>query len=432
LDNIVKTPNILVIVIDAVRARNLGCYGYSKQTSPNIDNLAKEGVLFEDAYSCTNVTDASLTTIFSGKYPLSHGIIRHGPRLSKEEIQKIDEYGIRFLPQILRARGYVTLAVDWLDRWHCRGYNYYSGLIHHAKPRPVRKIDRWLMLTSRSYAKIRKSSSIDEARLVTARAKNLITKYRNKKFFLFLHFWDTHSPYAPPKEFYKNIDEQKTNRVLKGIFNPMSWRERQWRTQEQIVRYDAAITYVDHEIGKLVKHLETCGILDQTLLIVTADHGESFTEHGLIFTHLGLYDVTIHVPLILRYPDFTRNKKVKGFVQYFDILPTIMDILDIKYKDYDGKSALPLISGETNQIHSAVYAEEAQYARKSAIRTNGYKYIQALSRIYQGPTKELYDVNKDPGETKNIISEKPNVANMLKKRLTDWINSLNLKKNQLM
>lgn len=185
----------------------------------------------------------------------------------------------------------------------------------------------------------------------------------------------------------------------------MSWRERQWRTREQIVRYDAAITYVDHEIGKLVKHLETCGILDQTLLIVTADHGESFTEHGLIFTHLGLYDVTIHVPLILRYPDFTRNKKVKGFVQHFDILPTIMDILDIKYKDYDGKSA---------------------------IRTNGYKYIQALSRIYQGPTKELYDVNKDPGETKNIISEKPNVANMLKKRLTDWINSLNLKKNQLM
>lgn len=427
-----KRPNVLLVVVDAVRARNLGCYGHSRPTSPNIDDLARKGILFEDAYSCTNVTDASLTTISSGKYPLSHGILRHGQRVKKENIRKLSKRGIRFLRQILRAKGYTTLAVDWLGRWHRRGYDYYSGFISYIKPIsfPFRKVDRSLILLSRRYARLKKSSSIDEAHLVTAQAKSLISKYRNRDFFLFVHYWDTHAPYAPPKNFYRKIGDQDAGRIIKGIVNPMSWREREWRTQEQIARYDAAIRYVDHEIGKLVEYLETQGILDQTLIILTADHGESFTEHGLVFTHLGLYDVTIHVPLIMRHPMFPRNKRIKGFIQHFDILPTVLDFLGIKYEDYDGKSAMPLIYGETDQLRSAVYAEEAQFDRKSAIRTSDYKYIRALSQVYRGPKEELYDLKEDPEETQNIVEEKSETGKMLKEKLTEWTNSLGLKKNQ--
>jgi len=427
-----KGPNVLLIVMDAVRARNLGCYGYSKPTSPNIDNLAGKGILFKDAYSCVNVTDASLTTIFSGRYPLSHGILGHGHRVKKENIQKLGTCGIHFLPQILRARGFNTLAVDWLGRWHRKGYDYYSGFIRYTKPIgfPLLKVDRGFILLSRRYAWLKKSSSIDDAQLVTARASNLISKYRNRNFLLFVHYWDTHSPYAPPINFYKDIGDQDEGRVIRGIVNPMSWKRREWRTQEQIARYDAAIRYVDHEIGKLVEHLETEGILDQTLIILTADHGESFTEHGLVFTHLGLYDVTIHVPLIMRHPIFPRNRRIKGFIQHFDVLPTVLDLLGVKYEDYDGKSAMSLIHGETDQLHSAVYAEEAQFDRKSAIRTNNYKYIHALSRSYRrGPREELYDLRKDPDETRNVAKEKPERAKMLKEKLIDWTESLRLKEN---
>lgn len=439
LVKVIESPNILLIIVDALRTENLGCYGYSKPTSSNIDSLAREGVLFENAYSCVNATDASLTTIFSGKFPTSHGIISHGGRVRKEDIQKLHKSGIRFLPEILKSKGYTTLAVDWLGRWHRRGYDYYSGVLHHAKSRvfPVRKIETWLKLLSRSYARIQKSSSIDEASLVTAEAKNLITKNREKSFFLFVHYWDTHVPYAPPTEYYRNNSKRGLERIL-HIVKGIKPSEMQRRARHEILaRYNGSIEYVDHEIGRLIEHLKVCEILDQTLIILTSDHGESLTEHGIYFGHICLYDAIIHVPLIFRYSGMPKNRRIRGFVQHFDIVPTILDLLDVKNKDFDGKSVMPLIYGETNQLRSAVFAEEAHYQRKRAIRTSSYKYIHALSpkgaicrncgRIHGG-MEELYDLHKDPKETQNIIKDKPDVANALKERLSKWIDSLSARR----
>ena len=439
---ITNSPNILFVVIDALRAKNLGCYGYSKPTSPNIDNLAREGILFENAFSCSNVTDASLTTIFSGTYPMSHGILSHGgrwlgKRVGKVNTRKLDEIGIRFLPEILKSKGYTTLAVDWLGRWHRRGYDHYSGMLHEANPIrfPLKQIEGRLNLVSRRYARLEKSTIIDEARLVTMYAENLIARNCDKKFLLFLHYWDLHSPYAAPAPFYKNI---ASNGVGSKVLNLLKTRKRGWKYDERtldewITRYDASIAYVDHEIGVLVDVLEKYGILDQTLIVLTSDHGESLTEHGIYFDHHGLYDVSIHVPLIFRYSAFPENKRITAFVQHFDLVPTILNLLEIDKKKLDGKSVLPLIYGETTQLHSAVFAEEALYQRKRAIRTANYKYIQALSqkgaicrrckRIHGG-IKELYDLNKDPEEKQNIIEKKTSLAGKLKERMSKWIDGL--------
>ena len=108
--------NAIIIVVDALRARNLSCYGYSMKTSPNIDELAKEGVLFEDAYCCINTTDPSLTTIFSGKHPSSHGILSHGVQITTEEVREFNKTGTILLPEILKSQGYTTIAIDWLGR----------------------------------------------------------------------------------------------------------------------------------------------------------------------------------------------------------------------------------------------------------------------------------------------------------------------------
>jgi len=440
---ITNSPNILFILIDALRAKNLGCYGYSKPTSPNIDNLAREGILFENTFSCSNVTDASLTTIFSGMYPMAHGILGHGGRwrgrpVGKVDTRKLDESGIRLLPEILKARGYATLAVDWLGRWHRRGYNYYSGMLHEAKPLrfPLRQVEGRLNLASRRYANFQKSTIIDDAHLVTKHAKNLIAKNYDRKFFLFLHYWDLHWPYAAPAPFYKNISSKGIGRKVLNLLRTTKggWRRNRRILDERITRYDASISYVDHEIGVLVNALEKYGILDQTLVVLTSDHGESLTEHGIYFEHHGLYDVSIHVPLIFRHSAFPKNKRIAGFVQHFDLVPTILDFLGLdKERRFDGESVMRLIQEETSELHSAVFAEEALYQRKRAIRTADYKYIQALSqegamcqrcKCIHGGIEELYDLNIDPEERQNIIEKKPSLAGELKERISRWINGL--------
>ncbi len=422
-------PNVLFIVIDALRSRNLSCYGYPISISPNIDNLAEEGVLFEDCYSCSNVTDASLTTIFSGKYPMSHGILSHGQRVRRKDIRRLNELDIRFLPEILKSQGYTTLAVDFLGKWHKRGYDYYSEMLREANPVsfPFKKIDTSLNLLSRCYANFKKSTMIDEAQLVTAQAKLLIKRNRDKKFFLFIHYWDTHGPYAPPVRFYRKVISESTDNGILALLSRLRRGRHSRRVLKQkITRYLASIAYIDHEIGLIINALKNYGIQDQTLIVLTSDHGESLIEHGIYFGHHGLYDETIHVPLVLKYPTFPK-KRVKGFIQHSDLVPTTLDFLGMEYDDFDGKSALPLIYGKTSQLHSAVYAEEAYYERKRAIRTRDYKYIYALSkkgaicqacRCIHGGIKELYDLNKDPKETHNIIEEKAELASRLEEKLS--------------
>jgi arylsulfatase A-like enzyme len=121
-------PNIIFILMDGVRVRNLSTYGYEKPTSPNITQIAKEGALFNSAYSCINFTEPSITTILSGKYPSSHGILNHAEQVSKSEMQALNSNSrLRFLQEILRTKRYTTSSMDWLGRWHKRGFDYYSG-----------------------------------------------------------------------------------------------------------------------------------------------------------------------------------------------------------------------------------------------------------------------------------------------------------------
>lgn len=122
-----QKPNIIFIVSDALRADHLGCYGYHKNTSPNIDKLAREGVLFEKCYPISTNTDPSFTSIFSGKYPASHGIIHHGFKVTPEEEESFYRSDTKMLAEILKSNGYTTIGIDWLGRWHKTGFDYYWG-----------------------------------------------------------------------------------------------------------------------------------------------------------------------------------------------------------------------------------------------------------------------------------------------------------------
>ncbi len=455
-------PNVVFVIIDALRARNVGAYGYDKPTTPNIDKIAEEGVLFRNAYSCTNYTDSSLTSIFSGVFPSGHGILHTGLRLRDEEVEAFAQSGVKLLPELLHSEEYATIGLDWMGRWHRRGYDYYSGITEAKLAVPINRITRTLA-SHKSLQSLRAGmvllrrrflSQAYSATFTTERAINLIEKNRNRPFFLFIHYWDVHQGYSYPKRYSKpflHLDYSQMPKNTEKVSDLYSLSDKGLRSlgmkvlsrsktvSEQIAEYDGAIRYVDDELGRLMEALKKRGIADQTLLIITSDHGESLTEHGICFDHHGLYEVSIHVPLIMRYPEVLAGGKIiDGFVQHTDLVPTILDLLQIKHsqEDFDGESLLPLIR-TGDGLRSSVYVEEAYAERKRAVRTRGYEYIKALSeeaaicrlcnRIHGG-VEELYDLENDPEQNYNLVGDRPQIVKAMQNLLGEWTTYLEQKK----
>ncbi|UCG44532.1 MAG: sulfatase [Candidatus Bathyarchaeota archaeon] len=462
-------PNILFIVADALRARNLGCYGYCKNTSPNIDKLADEGVVFENAFSCSTYTYPSLTSIFTGKYPRSHGVMtqiatpRQAPRsqLLGQTLQRLNESQSIFLAEVLKSKGYATAAVDWVGRWTKRGFDYYSGDVTSASQKLspyllafYRIVDKHLHLPNKIVQSLigfrRQSRKLKvHGSAVTREAIKLIRELHKKSFFLFLHYWDTHTIYDPPRYSTDKFQDygQYDNLGLGEISSPSTMERLRKRVLpelktvgEVLARYDGAISFVDEEFGRLIKVLESWGISDNTLIILTSDHGESLTEHGIYFSHHGLYDVTIQVPLIVRYQGLPKGKRIRSLVQHIDILPTMLNILNISGRSLslDGSSLIPLMYDKAGRWRKAVYIEESEVEQKAAIRTESYKYIrspsakQALCKecgLIHGGVEELYDLTQDPEETVNVAEDKPRQVQKLKSRLLRFLSQYGVKKS---
>ncbi len=451
-------PNIILIVIDALRARNLGCYGGDAESSPNIDNIAEKGILFEKCYSCWNTTDQSLTSIFSGRYPRTHGIVHHGDKITPEDLKIFNSLNVKLLAEILQNTGYKTFAVDWMGRWFRNGFDYYGykpektffgklfyliftlpyvhlryivaniGLLKiYAKKRKTSIRSAWKGLRD-AWSTFRftfELARIQDANYVTSLVEGLIKKEKNKNFFLFLHYWDTHSPYNCPKRF---VSKTRGSRKPESLF---------------LSKYHGAVRYVDNSLGKLMTVLKNEKLLDNTLIIITSDHGESLIEHSIFFDHHGLYDVTTHVPLIFYHPDiFPKSKKIKGLVQHIDVVPTLYDLLKIESKDFacDGTSLLPLIRGEKEEIRSFALSEESYVQRKIGIRTKKLKYIFApdgvgmcnyCQKIHKG-VEEFYNLENDPHESVNRFHDDKIEARKLREKLDDLLESLDNKRQKQM
>lgn len=451
-------PNVILIVIDALRARNLGCYGGDPGASPNIDKIAEKSVLFKNVYSCWNTTDQSLTSILSGRYPRTHGIIHHGDKIKLEDINTYKNLDIKLLSQILKQNGYKTFAIDWMDRWFNRGFDYYgykpggnffrkffyyfftlpyvhlkyilanfSLLKIYSKKRESSVRSKWKGFRDvlRTFRFTFELARVQDAGYVTGLAEDMIHKAKNEIFFLFLHYWDTHTPYNCPRKYYK----KKKQRV----------------SQKDILesKYCGAVSYVDQQMGRLFDILKKEGLLDDTLVIITSDHGESLTEHDIFFDHHGLYEVTTHVPLILFCSKtFSQAKEVPGLVQHIDLAPTICEMLNIDYKNFafDGLSLFPLVKGEKDEIRDFVFTEESYVQRKVGLRTKDFKYIYApdgvgmcnyCQKVHAG-VEELYELEKDPVEKNNIADENKEKAAEMRQRLDGFMKKLDKKRNSKM
>lgn len=442
-----EIENAVLIVVDALRNDRVGAYSDCDLT-PNIDALAEEGEIFESSYACINTTDPSITTILSGQYPTRHGVLNHADRVTEREMRFAA--GIETLPQKLRS-GFDTLAIDTLERWHERGFDTYinpresdPSQLRHVASRIARMFPSFVERAaqdahSRIIANLHRPPDSGE---ITAEAISLID-FTDRQFFLFVHYWDTHIPYIPlddhpDKLRNRTYDHDETLQEMLDSIRESQWAEQlEWlageatTASEMVRKYDAGVLKVDRAIGRLVDHLKKLGVYDETAIVITADHGESFTEHGIYFDHHGLYDPTVRVPLIIKAPGFEGRED--QFVQHFDIVPTVLDVLGEEYEDdrFEGVS-LADHGGTRNLDREAVYMEEAHTVRRRAVRTKSHKFIFTVEGsnecrycgITHGPSEELFDIETDPGERRNIVDDEPQLKTKLEDRIHFWIGDL--------
>jgi len=441
-----KRPNILIVILDAVRARNLGCYGYGLGTSPVIDTLAQNSAVFTNAFSCSNVTEPSVTSILSGKHIRSHGILHIGTELNEKELAAISE--ITFMQEMLKGLGYRTYAADWMGRWFRRGFDQYGNtpkrvVLQERAVNAIKKIPVIRELSSFVFRKMMPLGMRDavvrtfDGKYPTDAAVKFIRDSPSAPFFMFFHYFDAHVPYNPGNFASRFPHPEFKGKLCKDIISgrPVSGPLQQYfdsvlggnDVETLLSKYDGAVAYDDWLLGNIIDALKSKGIFEDTLIIVTADHGESLLEHQMLFDHHGMYDVTINVPLLIHYPKLFKRMKIDVLVQHTDLLPTILDILGEKVPgNVDGKSILPLVNGKVHKLRDEVFCEETYLQQKQCIRDLSHKFMAATAEgsafcrkceTTHGGIEELYDLKADPGETNNIVKSKLEVAARMREKL---------------
>lgn len=415
-------PNIVVLAIDTLRADHLGCYGYHKPTSPEIDLVADESILFERAFAAGIPTMPAFTTFYTGLHPYRHGIVSHSGsrRLS---------HRITVLPRLLRERGYVTAACDNLvaqsdgrGSWFSRGYDQYSGFLY--KP----FTEQSTQLTDRAIGILREHTDAPSP----------------PPLFLFIHYWDPHTPYGPRPP-YDTLHYQPGSgpfdmadvRKIHPDYYDAFLGDMKLRHPDDyayvVAQYDGEISQVDVQVGRVVRELKAQGVWDNTILLVMADHGECFGEGDLHFDHHGLYDAVTRIALLMRVPGFDA-RRCRALVSSEDLLPTLLDLVGDARTPYPltGVSLRPLLAQQVDTGRPFVVSSESSRQASLALRTEDWKLIlpiiadatgNPLPDLYgrpRDPAPLLFDLRDDPCEQHTLAAEHPEKLDELSQVLADW------------
>ncbi len=381
--------NVVLISIDTLRADHLGCYGAKGNPTPNIDRLAARGARFEKAYSAVPVTTPSHATLLSGTFPPFHGVRSNGSYALSDDRTTIAE--------ALKKKGYQTggfVGGFPLDHQFgfAQGFDVYDDDIKRAEQ------------SMSPYDAERRGGTVVDKALAWYKERD-----QKKPFFLFVHMYDPHHPYSPPEP-----------------------SRSKWSNDP----YTGEIAYVDEQVGRILGLLEQDKIADDTLVVLVSDHGESLGEHGEATHMIFVYDATLRVPMIVAGPGVPKGKSVTEPARLVDVFPTIAASAGAELpKDVQGLDLAPAMDGSGKLSDKrSFYAEsllpqvQFDWAPLQSVRSGKWKYILA-------PQEELYDLDADPGETKNLFHRgadgKPewasaetesayrNMAHLMKKSIDD-------------
>ncbi len=385
-------PNIALLTIDTLRADHLGCYGYERGTSPHIDRLAENGVLFENAIAQAPWTIPSLASMLTSKFPPELGMIEKNSRFNGEH---------SLISSILKQSGYetagfVSCVLDFLTdkRGFAEGFDHYVGLEEMKARADAVNQHAFEWLDQRS---------------------------GDHPFFMWVHYCDVHSDYNAPEPFNESFTEKKLNtelgrspelkRVLEGK-KVLTAEE----LEDLVLLYDQEILYTDHHIGKLISKLKELGKFDDTLIIIGADHGEEFLDHGGTLHQTSLYDELVRAPLIFHYPKhFPRGQRITTQVQNMDIAPTLLELASLPaVEDFRGRSLLSLIQGklDVDDAFSFAHLDISSFNlgcddwKQSILRTVYMARSNEEKLIYDplNESFEYYNLLEDPKEQNDIFT----------------------------
>jgi arylsulfatase A-like enzyme len=381
-----KPPNVLLISLDTTRADHLSTYGYSRETSPFLTELASRGVLFRNAYVNTHGTVPSHTTILSSEYAESHRALGFDQPGWSRAIPET----VVLLQQFLKRQGYVTIGVTdggWMTGrlGFARGFDYFKET-RGVVPGTARLLETIEALVKES-----------------------------PPIFAFLHTYQVHSPDAPPPKYrelfgqYSSTFEPTSENLIEVSKGGVRLSETDRKYVEAM--YDAEIRFTDDTLRAFWGRLEESGFLDHFIVVVTSDHGEEFGEHGAMLHGPRLYDELLHVPLIVAGSRVPRGVVDDRLASSVDIVPTIVGTL--------GLDRAPRWAGSNLLEPSAIPPEEqvvfSQYGDALySVRMKEWKLI-----VRQG-TRLLFDLTLDPGEHNDVAAARQDVVQYLERRLTDW------------
>jgi arylsulfatase A-like enzyme len=408
---------VILLTVDTLRADVLSCYGSEEVSTPNIDQLAKDGVLFTNAISPAPWTLPSFSSIMTGLSPLVH-------KTTKVNSQLPDN--LSTLAERMRDSGYLTVAI--VDNGFLSPHSNISQgfLEYNFFPRYSIGSSVGVKLLEQFFPKKFKLETTTTE--LTQEAVDWIASNRDKDFFLWLHYYDPHVPYSPPSEFLPEGDAPARigNRfsdpfgIRSGNFAP-SPIEKKWIRD----LYLGEVRYVDDSIGKFLDSLKKLGLYDESLIVFTSDHGEEFWEHGGYEHGHSLFNEVIRVPLIIKLPNSMTSRamdhnerptismaasgKIDETVTTQSIMPTILDISGIEYDaDYLSSGSLgPLLKNSNNHIQEPIISAGLLYFEdQESVTFNGSKYI----RFMETNREILYDLIRDPGERISVLNSSPQKA----------------------
>lgn len=397
-----ERPNVIIISIDTLRSDHMSCYGYQRSTSPNLDKVARQGAMFVNSYSQAPWTLPSHATMMTSLYPSSHGVqFMDNIRFGGYYADVLDKKHTT-LAEILKANGYKSLAITsviWLSRRFNMGQGFDAMDVNPER---------------------------HTAEIILKKARWWISKTDNEPFFLFLHFFDVHD-YKSPISFEGLYQSSDYNGPLKGDPSMVMSNSFESLTKKDlnylIDLYDGAINYVDYQLGLFFDWMKKSNQYENTLIIITSDHGEEFWEHGGTGHGFTLYEEQLKVPLIIKTPNNIkpRSHEPRSLAGVIDIAPTVLDYAGLPSPtNFEGISLRPLIEQPSN-VSRTLYAEGSYFFNTMAVSDGSYKYISyslippvlfnrkfLLSNIrslYKFKDDELFNITEDRLERENIAMQ---------------------------
>jgi len=437
------TPNIVLIVLDTVRADHLSVYGYERDTTPNLRAFAEQATMYPRAISPSNMTLPSHASLFSGLYPGAHGAhFAPGLPLGRGLAPETDT-----IAEVLARGGYRTTAVAANYAFLGPAFQLDQGFEHYDQRAPVRFVisaqrhfQLYLMkaaadLLARMFTSLELECPFFTAEEINQAVFNRLGSRSagERPEFLFLNYMDAHWPYLPPAPFdarYPGKDPTFTIAEQQHVIDQVIASNHVVTSQERnhwISQYDGGIAYLDAQLGGLFARLKELALWDDSLIIVTSDHGEAFGERNVLGHAIFAYQNQVHVPLLIKYPGQTVQRVVQETVSGIDIFPTILEVARLPIPaTAQGRSLLSLEPGTPRHVFTETFPSERLpdpvarfHTAERAIFEWPMKFI-----VSTGGKQELYDLSGDPNEERDLRPVEADVANSLGQELFAWVKTV--------